>query len=162
MFCYLYILLTQGVFNCFIACSSGYYGLNCNNTCGLCRDQQACDHINGTCLTGCEPGFTGELCITGKYIQFITSYLIRLIQTNSRCAFAYQVNYANFVPNIYVTYPPPLFKNPYCLLHKILEGCTFLALVCSKFVKHIFMTAWSNRLSYARNINVYKYVCVHA
>ena len=120
-FCYLYICKFREYLIVFIACSSGYYGLNCNNTCGLCRDQQACDHVNGTCLTGCEPGFTRELCITGKYIQIITSYLNRLIQTNSRCAFIYQVNYAKYVPNIHVTYPPP-FKNQYCLLHKLLEG----------------------------------------
>lgn len=49
-------------------CRKGSYGINCNETCGQCRDIIQCSHINGTCLTGCESGFRGDLCKTGAYI----------------------------------------------------------------------------------------------
>lgn len=43
-------------------CESGFYGFECNGTCGHCLDINQCSIINGTCLTGCDPGYEGSLC----------------------------------------------------------------------------------------------------
>ena len=55
-------------FNCFYHilkdCDAGTFGKDCNSTCGHCVDEETCFHINGTCLDGCVPGFTGEQCKT--------------------------------------------------------------------------------------------------
>lgn len=48
------------------ACAGGSYGVECNKTCGHCRDINQCYHINGTCLTGCDAGYQGNLCKTRK------------------------------------------------------------------------------------------------
>lgn len=47
------------------ACNKGFYGGDCNEKCGQCREVEKCHHINGTCLTGCAAGFMGTLCTTG-------------------------------------------------------------------------------------------------
>lgn len=44
----------------------GSYGTACNETCGHCRRVSQCSNVNGKCLTGCEAGFEGDLCKTGK------------------------------------------------------------------------------------------------
>lgn len=46
----------------FIACERGTYGQKCNQNCGSCLHEDECFHVNGTCLTGCKPGFKGDLC----------------------------------------------------------------------------------------------------
>nr|XP_022310794.1 uncharacterized protein LOC111116095 [Crassostrea virginica] len=46
-----------------IACKNGSYGVYCNETCGHCRDQN-CHTVNGTCLSGCKPGYYGSQCKT--------------------------------------------------------------------------------------------------
>lgn len=46
-------------------CENGTYGVGCFEQCGHCTDQ-ACSTINGTCLSGCNPGFLGHLCKTRK------------------------------------------------------------------------------------------------
>lgn len=48
----------------FEACDGGAYGYDCRETCGHCRDVEQCYNINGTCLTGCEPDYQGDLCKT--------------------------------------------------------------------------------------------------
>ena len=48
------------------ACSQGTFGKECNATCGNCLGE--CDHISGTCLNGCAPGYIGPLCRTRKYL----------------------------------------------------------------------------------------------
>lgn len=48
----------QGV-DCSILCSSGTWGLGCNQTC-LCANGAACDPMDGTCT--CSPGWRGEPC----------------------------------------------------------------------------------------------------
>ena len=40
------------------------YGHICNNTCGNCLNVNECFHTNGTCITGCDPGYTADLCET--------------------------------------------------------------------------------------------------
>lgn len=48
----------QGV-DCSIPCSSGTWGLSCNQTC-QCANEAACDPSNGTCT--CSPGWRDEYC----------------------------------------------------------------------------------------------------
>uniref|UniRef100_K1QL38 Scavenger receptor class F member 2 n=1 Tax=Magallana gigas TaxID=29159 RepID=K1QL38_MAGGI len=48
--------------HCELACNKGFYGVDCNEKCGHCREVNQCHHINGTCLTGCAAGFMGNLC----------------------------------------------------------------------------------------------------
>ena len=54
------------VFLTLIACTTGTCGVDCSNTCGHCLFPNDCFHINGTCLSGCEPGYTGDDCKTRK------------------------------------------------------------------------------------------------
>lgn len=49
-----------------IVCGLGYYGAECQQECGNCRDLSQCFHTNGSCLTGCEAGYDGEMCIARK------------------------------------------------------------------------------------------------
>ena len=48
------------------ACNNGTYGHGCLETCGHCRDQKDCHNVNGSCLTGCEDGYRGDLCTSSK------------------------------------------------------------------------------------------------
>lgn len=48
----------QGV-DCSIPCSSGTWGLGCNQTC-FCNNGAACDPVHGTC--SCSSGWRGERC----------------------------------------------------------------------------------------------------
>lgn len=50
----------------FLACDVRRYGQGCNNVCGKCLNQSVCNHIDGNCLYGCDPGFQGVLCKLGK------------------------------------------------------------------------------------------------
>ncbi|XP_052694142.1 uncharacterized protein LOC128172387 [Crassostrea angulata] len=45
-----------------IACKRGSFGIDCNETCGHCRDINECSNVDGTCLTGCADGYEGNLC----------------------------------------------------------------------------------------------------
>lgn len=49
-----------------IECDKGSFGTRCGEKCGRCRDFHQCFHIDGACLTGCDPGFEGDLCKTCK------------------------------------------------------------------------------------------------
>lgn len=44
------------------------YGANCAKDCGSCLRSEQCDHINGTCIYGCEKGFHGPECIEGNLV----------------------------------------------------------------------------------------------
>lgn len=50
---------------------NGTYGNNCNETCGHCRDKTTCDHVYGSCATGCSPGYSGTHCKKSKYIDML-------------------------------------------------------------------------------------------
>lgn len=43
-------------------CVNGQYGDGCENVCGQCADFSQCHHVNGVCLSGCNPGYTGKGC----------------------------------------------------------------------------------------------------
>ena len=50
-------------------CDPGYYGHGCTAMCSehCSGNDKACNHINGTCDMGCDPGYQGDLCIQGDY-----------------------------------------------------------------------------------------------
>lgn len=52
-----------------IACNAGSYGVNCNETCGHCRNSYECFHIDGLCMNGCEVGYSGSMCKSGMYLD---------------------------------------------------------------------------------------------
>ena len=39
--------------------------------CGHCSDLNKCHNVNGSCLTGCEEGYIGELCNSGNLSKVI-------------------------------------------------------------------------------------------
>eukprot|EP00105_Crassostrea_gigas_P037367 XP_019921515.1 PREDICTED: multiple epidermal growth factor-like domains protein 6 isoform X2 [Crassostrea gigas] len=51
-------------YRCELACDKGFFGTECKETCGHCRDVSHCSNINGTCLTGCDAGYLGGFCKT--------------------------------------------------------------------------------------------------
>ena len=59
------------------ACAEGFYGNACSHVCGHCVDHEGCHHINGSCLRGCTPGYTGNKCdlrrLHIKFEQFDTN-----------------------------------------------------------------------------------------
>lgn len=64
----MFFLSTYNLFLLIIPeCDIGLYGIRCNETCGNCRNESQCSNVNGTCLTGCNAGFKGDLCKTRKY-----------------------------------------------------------------------------------------------
>ncbi|KAK3780392.1 hypothetical protein RRG08_062013 [Elysia crispata] len=48
-----------------IECDSGYYGAGCIKSCSqhCAGKDNSCNHVNGTCDLGCDPGYQGDLCI---------------------------------------------------------------------------------------------------
>lgn len=62
-------------------CPRGSYGAGCKYRCGRCRDGVGCHHVTGYCVSGCEPGYTGQACNNGKmFILF--RYIVFLQETN--------------------------------------------------------------------------------
>ncbi|KAL4229451.1 hypothetical protein ACF0H5_012489 [Mactra antiquata] len=59
---YFYITLCE--VEAITACTDGYYGYQCENTCGNCLNSEACYKITGTCPNGCTTGYQGTQCIT--------------------------------------------------------------------------------------------------
>ena len=53
-----------------IACDPGTYGQRCGKRSGYCWKKENCFHTNGTCLNGCDPGYSGDLCNACVFIFF--------------------------------------------------------------------------------------------
>lgn len=73
----------QGV-DCSILCSSGTWGLGCNQTC-LCGNGAACDPLDGTCA--CSPGWRGEHCNEScpvSYFHLLKSLILWRCDTGIR------------------------------------------------------------------------------
>nr|XP_022308883.1 multiple epidermal growth factor-like domains protein 10 [Crassostrea virginica] len=49
--------------HCQLECPNGYYGDECKQACGHCKDLSQCHHVNGTCLNGCKAGYKEQNCI---------------------------------------------------------------------------------------------------
>ena len=58
----------------FSECSVNTFGQNCSRTCGHCLGAERCNHIDGTCETGCAAGWQGRLCLTGKTLFWLTAW----------------------------------------------------------------------------------------
>lgn len=50
----------------FSECIAGSYGENCNNSCGHCLNETACDHVTGICDVECDPGYQTPYCTEGE------------------------------------------------------------------------------------------------
>ena len=61
-------------------CDGGMFGKHCNESCGKCLNDGQCDHINGSCLNGCNPGYHGMTCTEGSDIllQEVFFFLVPL------------------------------------------------------------------------------------
>lgn len=46
----------------FKACDVGFYGINCEETCGRCLRAENCSFTDGTCFGGCQDGYRGRTC----------------------------------------------------------------------------------------------------
>lgn len=57
----------------FLLCDEGKFGRGCNELCGNCMVDEMlswqCHHVNGYCLSGCNPGFYGDRCLQRNFIS---------------------------------------------------------------------------------------------
>ena len=53
-----------------IECANGKFGQDCNERCGECVGKEQCQHINGSCVSGCKPGYKGIRCTKGSQSLF--------------------------------------------------------------------------------------------
>lgn len=82
-FAYCVLFINKAVFLISKACSNATYGLDCIEKCWHCRDQRDCHHVNGSCLSGCEDGYRGDLCDSSKVCNtLVTSALSKKIVYN--------------------------------------------------------------------------------
>ena len=47
-------------------CANGKYGQNCTGRCSSNCLDGACDHVDGRCAQGCNPGYQGTTCSNGN------------------------------------------------------------------------------------------------
>lgn len=51
-----------------LGCQTGYFGANCKNKCiGRCLSNGICNHVDGTCIGGCQDGYIGRFCSLRKF-----------------------------------------------------------------------------------------------
>ena len=50
-------------------CAKGRYGKNCTGRCSANCVDGACDHVDGRCVQGCNPGYQGTTCSNGIFIS---------------------------------------------------------------------------------------------
>lgn len=63
-------------------CAVGYYGQNCKEKCGQCKDSPTCDKDTGACPNGCQQWWTGSIC--DKYIEMPKHNTIQLMASGKR------------------------------------------------------------------------------
>lgn len=49
-------------------CADHFYGKECNNMCGHCKDNSVCDKGTGSCPNGCQAQWTGAKC-DGRFLD---------------------------------------------------------------------------------------------
>lgn len=60
-----------------LACRIGFYGYNCSYQCrSNCFIENLCDRFTGYCTGGCKPGWTGQMCDQGNFINVIIILII--------------------------------------------------------------------------------------
>ena len=52
-------------------CDNGTFGKDCTESCGNCVKDGQCHFVNGTCMNGCVPGFSGPFCIESNIFWVI-------------------------------------------------------------------------------------------
>jgi len=67
-----FVTFFQAIF-WFSACANGTYGQNCNGMCSHCLNNQPCNRIDGRCEQGCEIGYTGVKCDTGRSYKYLNN-----------------------------------------------------------------------------------------
>lgn len=66
----------------YLACDAAWYGAGCKFQCGHCIGEDSCHHVNGSCLLGCQKGFTGDLCFNRKCCICVLLIIVYLIQNH--------------------------------------------------------------------------------
>lgn len=69
-----------------VACPPSKHGENSSELCGNCFQNLPCNHIDGTCMNGCQEGFRGQLCRTSKSA---VSYSSKAIRKKAKYSFAF-------------------------------------------------------------------------
>ena len=78
-------------------CNEDTYGMNCGQNCNAhnCRDGTNCNHDDGHCPSGCQPGYMGDMCMEGQYHLFSYINMVltfdRLLEYNSLIGQVYQM-----------------------------------------------------------------------
>lgn len=62
----------------FTECVDGKYGDGCQSDCGHCDNLTHCHHVNGTCVSGCLPGYRLDHCQERKYTNISNRKQTRL------------------------------------------------------------------------------------
>lgn len=68
----------------YLACNATWYGAGCKFQCGHCFGEDKCHHVNGSCLLGCQEGFTGDLCLNRKWCIYVMLISVYLIQSHGK------------------------------------------------------------------------------
>lgn len=68
----------------YLGCDATWYGAGCRFQCGHCVGKDDCHHVNGSCLLGCQKGFTGDLCFNRKWCICVMSIIVYLIQNHGK------------------------------------------------------------------------------
>lgn len=55
-------------------CPDSTFGETCKFTCGHCYDDEICNHINGSCPSGCASGWSGAICDKGDYFSMFKPF----------------------------------------------------------------------------------------
>ena len=61
-------------------CDGKMFGKNCEELCGKCFNDEQCDHINGSCMNRCNPGYYGITCTEGTNICSQQAYFFTYLQ----------------------------------------------------------------------------------
>lgn len=57
--------------NHYLECLDQTYGLECQQNCGNCENKEPCNHVNGSCLNGCDSGYYGDKCNLGLTLTVV-------------------------------------------------------------------------------------------
>ena len=62
-------------------CPYGFFGETCANSCN--SKCTGCSNVNGSCLSGCHPGWKGDYCQESKYVPVKNSAFSIISRINS-------------------------------------------------------------------------------
>ena len=62
-----------------IACEVGWFGPDCNTSCGHCGKHDVCFYTNGTCPDNCTDGYIGDKCIDREFDWCPYCFLYRIL-----------------------------------------------------------------------------------